>query len=230
MRLRLLLHVHISCYKQLNSIDFVWLFADRPALQFLAAASRRPAESLQRLLLSSSAILLQNLSCLKSILPPSNDSLKMNARKTDPPRSFQLGAGLHLDQRWRLWERYLLSHCHGSTEGLSLNVVTGLCLVCLVRQRNVPYFPFSLENLFKAKCDGLRFLCQPKSLSSSSLNTFVSKPLLSIWSPGSATHQALVQYHVGRLSHGGQVPSLWPRPQRGRGASLLPGTDQETFL
>lgn len=84
IRLLLLLPVHISCYEQLNSIDFVWLFADRPALQFLAAASGRPAESLQRHLLSSSIILLQNLSCLKSILPPSNDRLKMNAEKRDP--------------------------------------------------------------------------------------------------------------------------------------------------
>lgn len=78
-----------------------------------------------------------------------------------------------------------------------------------------------------------RLQLQKLSFSVSSLNTFVSrlcKPLLSIWSPGSATHQALVQYHVGRLSHGGQMPSLWPRPQRGRGASLLPGTDQEMFF
>lgn len=67
--LPLLLPVHISCYKQLNSIDFIWLFADRPALQFLAAAFRWPAKRLQRCLLSSSTILLQNLSCLKSILP-----------------------------------------------------------------------------------------------------------------------------------------------------------------
>lgn len=118
IRLLLLLPVHISCYEQLNSLDFVWMFADRPALQFLAAVSRCPAESHQRHLLSSSTILLQNLSCLKSILPPSNDSLKMNVWKTDPPVCMSTPcwlSRLYLDQRWRLLERYLLPQCCGIT-------------------------------------------------------------------------------------------------------------------
>lgn len=81
IRLLFLLPVHISCYEQLNSIDFIWLFADRPALQFLAVASCWPAERLQRFLLSSSTIVLLNLGCLKSIHPPSNDRLKIMHRK-----------------------------------------------------------------------------------------------------------------------------------------------------
>lgn len=157
IRLLLLLPVHISCYEQLNSIDFVWLFADRPALQFLAAASRRPAESLQRHLLSSSTILLQNLSCLKSILPPSNDRLKMNAEKTDPlfmPTLLWL-SGLYLDQRWQMLERYLLSHCHGvsrSAEEFWLNGLIGLCLNIKGFSFRICHFPTSYSSHLWAGC------------------------------------------------------------------------------
>lgn len=108
--LLLLLPAHISCYEQLNSIDFIWLFADRPALQFLAVASHRPAERLKRCLLSSSTILLQNLSCLKSIPPPSNDSLKMNAQKIDPPRSRLCHTNKSERLRFLFWNLFVHQH------------------------------------------------------------------------------------------------------------------------
>lgn len=67
-----------------SSIDFIWLSADRPALLFLASASGQSANCLQRRLLSFSTILLQSLGCLKSILPLSDDDLKMNAEEKIP--------------------------------------------------------------------------------------------------------------------------------------------------
>lgn len=132
-------------------------------------------------------------------------------------------SGLCLDQRWQMLERYLLSHCHGisgSTEEFLLNELIGLCLVsCLWDNTTL-------------KASASEFVIFPTSYSS--LNTFVSRllePLLSCWFPGSVAHQALVQYHVGWLAHGGQMPSLRPGPQRGGGgASLLPGTVEKIFI
>lgn len=131
-------------------------------------------------------------------------------------------SGLYLDQRWQMLERYLLSHCHGisgSTAEVLLNGLIGLCLVsCLWDNTTL-------------KASASESVISPTSYSS--LNTFVSrllKPLLSYWFPGPVAHQALVQYHVGWLSYGGQMPSLWPGPQRGGGASLLPGTVKKMFI
>lgn len=60
------------------------LAAERLALLFLAVASVWPADCLQRQVVSFSTILLQSISCLKSILPLSDDNLKINAGKKIP--------------------------------------------------------------------------------------------------------------------------------------------------
>lgn len=139
-----------------------------------------------------------------SLLPPSNDSLKMNAQKTDPPRSCLSLANrgnIYFGTCWFANTKGLRSTCHYPPPP---RLFSSLPLIWIFLVGFCVYRSASVHRLYK--------------------------PLLSNWFSGPAAHQALVQYHVGWLSHGGQMPSLWPHPQRGGGTSLLPGTVQITFI
>lgn len=125
----------------------------------------------------------------------------MNAQKTDPPYSC-----LSYTNR----ECFCFGTC-GFTNTKDL-------------RSTFHFFPFIFFTVINL--DIFFWICVYWSTSVSRLY----KPLLSHWFPGPAAHQALVQYHVGWLSHGGQMPSLWPHQQRGGGPSLLPGTVQNMFI